>query len=505
MRKGFIYLSLIAVVTACKVGPAYKRPAVVDASLQWKNQIVVDTISHTKKNHSTENKVATVTTTPNTNSSVKVAQRDSGKLDMQWWNLFEDETLNDLIQKAFTNNPNLKTAAYRIMELRGLVGTAKANYYPTISFDPNETKTLLSGNRPSPVGSTALTPLHQTTITMPLDMSYEIDVWGKYRRGVESAKASMMATQADEQVIKLGLAADVASNYFNLCLIDNQIKLYVDALTLRNENVKLTQSQYQAGIASKLDVTQAEIESATVQSQLIDARRNRALAENAIAVLCGMPAMSLQIATHEGLPFVPFIPLEVPSDLLERRPDIVEAEQQIVSANAQVGVAQAAFFPTVKISATSFGYLSSKYDNLFNTQSQNYLGTVGISVPLFTGGRNSSQKKVAEARLKETESAYKQVVQNAFREVQDALANIEYRTQQSEAQQKALVAAHSSADMSKELYKKGLTTYINVIVADRAVLDAENTYIGITGQRLLHAVSLIKAMGGGWNAENLKK
>jgi multidrug efflux system outer membrane protein len=391
------------------------------------------------------------------------------------------------------------------MESRGLVNVAKANFYPIITIDPSVTKNLLSGNRPSQVSNGSLPILTLTTITVPVDMSYELDVWGKFRRGVESTQATMRATEADQQVIKLGLAADVASNYFNLCLLDNQIQLFKDALKLRYDNLNLTRSQYQAGITTKLDVMQAEIEAATVESQLIDSQRNRALAENAIAVLCGIPAMNLKIPVHHGLPNVPFIPLEVPSDLLERRPDIIEAEQQIVSANAQVGVAKAAFLPSVKISAASYGFLSSKFDNLFAQQSNTWIGGVGISIPLFTGGRNTAQKNVAEARLRESESTYKQVVQNAFREVQDALANIEYRAQQSEVQQRTLVSAHSSADMSKELYKKGLTTYINVIVADRSVLDAENTYIGITGQRLLYSISLIKALGGGWQGEVLKK
>jgi len=241
-----------------------------------------------------------------------------------------------------------------------------------------------------------------------------------------------------------------------------------------------------------------------VEAQIIDFRRSRALSENAIAVLCGIPAMNLKIPTHHGLPFVPSIPLEVPSDLLERRPDVVEAEEQMVSANALIGVAQAAFLPSLKITAASYGYLSKTFENLFARQSLTYLEGIGISIPVFTGGRNIAQKDIAVARLGEAQSMYKQVVQNAFREVQDALANIEYRAQQSDVQQKVLVSSHSSADMSKELYKKGLTTYINVIVADRAVLDAETTYIGITGQRLLYSISLIKALGGGWNGTALK-
>lgn len=468
-------------MTAC-VGPRYKRPNVIDDTWTWKNQTIQDTA-----NAKTENHINSIT------------KKDSFKLETQWWLLFGDETLNELIQTAFTNNPTLQTAAYRIMEARGLVTNARSNYYPNLSLDPNMNRNQLSGDRPSSVSTNKLPKLTLTTISVPLDMSYEFDVWGKFRRGVESANANMLASEADHQVVKLGLASDIASNYFNLCLIDNQIQLFTNALKLRNENLNLTRSQYAAGITTKLDVVQAEIEAATVEAQVIDSRRMRALSENAIAVLCGIPAMNLKIAPHSVLPKVPFIPLEVPSDLLQRRPDIVEAEQLVVSANAQIGVAQAAFLPSVKLSAASAGYLSSQFDNLFTKASQTWIGGVGISIPLFTGGRNIAQRNISEARLKESESTYKQVVQNAFREVQDAMANIEYRSQQSDVQRKVLTAAHSTADMSKELYKKGLTTYINVIIADRDLLDAENTFITITGQRLLYSITLIKALGGGWS------
>ncbi len=474
---------LSAVIFSCKVGPSYQRPSVLDDSRSWKNQTLEDT-SFVK----TENPFALE----------QSVGKDSIRIDYQWWKVFEDDTLNQLIDKAFSSNPTLKTAGYRIMESRQLVTTARANYYPVISVDPNINRNQLSANRPSQVSTGSLPALTLTTISVPLDMSYELDVWGKFRRGVESAKANMAVSEADYQVIRLGLTADIATNYFMLRLIDSQIQLFTNALKLRNENLKLTQDQYKAGIITQLDVNQAASEAGIVESQLIDSKRTRALSENAIAILCGIPVMNLAIAPRTGLPTVPLIPLEVPSDLLQRRPDLVEAEQQVISANAQVGIAQAAFFPSVKLSAASAGFLSSKTENLFDRQSQTWIGGVGISIPIFTGGRNTSQKEAAAARLKEAESAYRQVVLNAFREVQDAMVNIQYRSQQSGVQQKLLETARTTSTMSKELYKSGLTTYINVIVADRAVLDAENTYILITGQRLFNSISLIKSLGGGW-------
>ena len=479
------FLSSLFLLAACKVGPRYKRPTIIDESWTWKNKEIQNTTN----------------SLPDNSYNTIVDDKNDTKLQNQWWQLFGDDSLNQLIENAFGNNPSLSVAAFRIMEARGMVENARSYYFPVLTLDPNISRQQLSGNRPSQFSNAKLPELRLTTISVPLDMTYELDVWGKFRRGVEASNANVRASQADFQVIKLNLASDIASNYFMLRLTDNQIQIYTNALKLRQENLKLTNSQYTAGLATKLDVLQAEIEMNDVESDLIDIKRSRAVNENAIAVLCGIPVMNFKISTRTGLPKIPIVPLEVPSDLLQRRPDIVEAEQQLIYANAQIGIADAAFLPSVKLTAASAGFLSSRFDNLFQRQSQTWIGGVGVSIPIFTGGKNVAQKTVVEARLKEAQSTYKQVVLNAFQEVEDALVNIQYRGQQYSIQQKVLYSAHLSADMSKELYKKGLTTYINVITADRAVLDAENTNINITGQRLLYSISLIKALGGGWDGK----
>ena len=486
MRVKLICFLIIFLSAACKVGPSYKTPYVPDHSWNWKNQTIQDTSASPGQPP----------------ASMLDTRTESIALDSKWWHVFSDDTLDQLVQTALDNNPTLKTSAFRILESRGLVSSARSTYYPVLTVDPSISRNQLSGNRPNQFGFSDLPQLTLTTITVPLDMSYELDVWGKFRRSVESAQATLLATQADYQVIRLSLTADVASNYFTLRLLDNQIQLLIAALALRSDNLKLTRSQYEAGLTTKLDVAQAEIEAATVEGQLVEAQRNRALSENAIAVLCGVPVMNFKIIPRTGLPVVPVVPSELPSDLLQRRPDIAEAEQQLIYATAQIGIAQAAFLPSVKLTATSAGFLSSRFENLFDKHSVTWIGGVGISVPLFAGGRNKAQRTIAEARLKETESAYQQVVLNAFREVQDAMANIQYRNQQAAVQERALLSARTSATMSKELYRTGLTTYINVIVADRAVLDSENALIAITGQQLLHSISLIKALGGGWNGRN---
>ena len=483
-------LLILIVVSACHVGPRYTRPAVVDESVSWKNK---DTeIVYPK---------------PDTSTKFNVAPEEhpaSLPLTDTWWTAFDDDTLNQLIENAFVNSPSLKNAALRVMEARGLVSVTRSNYFPVITLDPSISKNQLSGNRPNQFGTTDLPQLTLTTISVPVDVSYELDVWGKFRGAVLVTEANLRSSQADYQVVRLGLASDIASNYFTLRLLDSQIQLYTNAFKLRNDNVLLTNSQYKAGLNSKLDVLQAEIEASTVESQILDAQRTRAMTENTLAVLCGIAAMDFKINPRVGLPKVPVVPSEIPSDLLQRRPDIVSAEEQLVAATAQIGVQQAAFFPSLKLTGGSFGYLSSKFNNLFEQSSQTWLAGVGISIPIFTGGRNIANKKVAEIRFQEAQMSYKQVVLNSFREVEDAMANLKYRTQQSRVQEKALTSAKGSSDMSKALYKTGLTTYLNVIVADRAVLDAENNYIITTGQRLLYSISLIKALGGGWSSVNKK-
>jgi multidrug efflux system outer membrane protein len=473
--RGFFLGILLSILCSCTVGPRYKPVSLADESWKWKKQELTDS----------------------TFNNVQERPKMATKIPDNWWSVFDDDTLNQLVQKALDANPNLRTSLYRIAESRSLLTQAKANYYPILSIDPYANKTQLSGNRPNQISTNSLPSLQLTTIAVPLDLSYEIDVWGKYRNAVRGAQANVQATQADYEVVKLSLASDVASNYMMLRFYDAQIDLFIRSLQLRKENLNLVKEQYKAGLISQLDVSQAEIEMNTVESQLSEAKRNRTGTENAISLLCGSPSTSFAIVPQNALPKTPLIPLEVPSELVQRRPDIVEVEQQLIYANAQIGVANAAFFPSIKLSGSA-GYLSSRIDNLFSTHSTTWLGGVNVSIPIFTGGRNIGAKAAAEARVNETRAMYEQRVLTALKEVQDALINVERRAEQIAIQQRAVQSSQKAAQISKELYKAGLTTYINVVVADRSVLDAQNTLLNVSSQQLLYSVYLIKAMGGGW-------
>jgi multidrug efflux system outer membrane protein len=459
----------------CTVGPKYRRPQVVNTDWTWK-------------------KDPAKTQQP---SNIIYETKDSLQVPKQWWGIFHDDTLNALIEKTFEVSPTLKMAAGRIIEARGNVGIARANFFPLITLDPYANRTQLSGNRPSQIGYNSLPQLVYNTFGVPLDLSYEVDVWGKFRKNQQGAEANLSATRADYEVVKLGLSADIVSNYLMLRLYDNQTVILSRTLDTRKQNYNLAQSAYQSGLNSQLDVAQAEIEMVTVEGQLSDVLRNRALTENALALLIGLPASSFKIAPRTTLPQAPFIPLDIPSDLLRRRPDVAEAEQQLIYANAQVGIAVTNFLPSVKLNGSA-GYLSSRTENIFNRQSVTYLGGVTVNIPLFAGGRNIAARTIAEARVNEAQANYQQKALTAIREVQDAMENIERRTEQIAIQQRALDAANRTAKMSVALYQTGLTTYVNVVLAERSALDAENTLLGVIGQRLLYSVLLVKALGGGW-------
>ncbi len=473
--------SFLLILYACQVGPRYKGVAKLDETLQWKKEALSDSSLR----------------------NVRQATKDTNGMPQDWWTVFEDDTLNELVKKALDVNPNVRTAYYRMMEARALVTQAKANFYPGVSIDPYASKTRLSGNRPNQINTNSLPALQLTTFAIPLDVSYELDVWGKFRQTVRGAEANLEASRADYEVMKLGLASDVVSSYIQLRFYDTQIDLFAQSLRLRKENMDLVMGQFKAGLNSQLDVAQAEIEMTNVESQLSEAKRNRTGMENAISLLCGDLPLQFYVPSRKGLPKTPLVPLEIPSELVKHRPDILEAEQLLINANAQVGVANSYFFPSIKLSGSA-GYLSARLDNLISPNSTTWLGGVNVSIPIFTGGRNTGVRAAAQARVNEFQFQYQQRVLTALREVQDALVNVERRAEQIAIQQRAVQSSQNASQISKELYKAGLTTYVNVVIADRSVLDAQNTLLNVACQRLLYTVYLIKALGGGWEERSGK-
>ena len=414
-----------------------------------------------------------------------------------WWGIYHDEGLNDVEALAFQSNQNLKAAVARVEEARAVARVARADLFPTLSFDPAFIRQRYSPNQNPSFGN-----ITANTFSVPLDLSYEIDLWGRVRRGFESARADAQASLADYYNVLLTLQADVAQNYFALRAIDAEISTVQATVGLRKEQVQLVRSRFEGGIGNELDVARAQTELATTESDAASLAQRRAQFENALAILAGSnPAtFRLPVLTNGTWnPEPPSIPAGLPAELLERRPDVATAERQLAAANARIGVAKAAFFPVLSLTASG-GYLSGDINTLFNWDSRIWSIGPSLSLPIFAGGRNRAGYRRAQAAFEESVARYRQQVLVAFGDVENSLAGIRYLAEQSAAQQRAVASAQRAADLATERYRSGIVSYLEVVDASRDVLQAERSNAQLTGQRLNAAVQLIKALGGGWEA-----
>ncbi len=414
-----------------------------------------------------------------------------------WWAVFGDPDLDDLEARAIQSNQNLKAAVARVEQARATARVARADLFPTLSLDPAYNRQRYSPNQVPNFGS-----LTANTFSVPLDLSYEVDLWGRVRRGFESARADAQASLADYYNLLLTLQADVAQNYFTLRALDAEIATVTATVGLRKEQVRLVRSRFEGGIGNELDVARAETELATTEADAASLGQRRSQLENALAILVGSNPTTFQLpaATNSSWnPEPPSIPAGLPADLLERRPDVAEAERQLAAANARIGVAKAAFFPVVSLTAYG-GYLSGDIQTLFNWDSRVWSIGPSISLPIFAGGRIRANHRRAQAAFEESVARYRQQVLVAFGDVENSLAGIRYLAEQSAAQQRAVANARRAASLAAERYQSGIVSYLEVVDANREVLQAERGNDQLAGQRLNATVQLIKALGGGWNA-----
>ncbi|HAV63090.1 MAG TPA: hydrophobe/amphiphile efflux-1 family RND transporter, partial [Verrucomicrobiales bacterium] len=343
-----------------------------------------------------------------------------------------------------------------------------------------------------------------STLHVPLDLSYEVDLWGRVRRGFESAQADAAASVAAFHNVSLTLQADVAQNYFALRALDAEIAVVNRTIALRTEQVGIVSNRFDSGLGTELDVARAGTELATAEAELATLRLRRVELENAIAILVGEAPADFRIepATDglgDGSAKTPVIPAGLPSDLLERRPDIAEAERQLAAENARIGIAKAAFFPVVRLTGSG-GFLSADVESLFNWESRVWSIGPSLSLPLFAGGRNKAGLERARARYEESVARYRQRVLVAFGEVENALAGIHLLGEQAAAQERALQQARRARDLALEGFNVGITGYLDVIDADRAALQNQRASLQLEGQRFIATVQLIKTLGGGWEA-----
>jgi len=419
-----------------------------------------------------------------------------------WWEIFGDETLNDLQRGATEANQELKAAVARVDQARATARVARSELLPTLDANPAWRRERYSPNQDPSFGD-----ITANTFRAPLDLSYEIDLWGRVRRGFEGARADAQASLAAFHNVLLTLHADVAQNYFAFRALDAEIATVNSTVGLRKEQLQLVRSRFEGGIGNELDVARAETELASTEAEAASLARRRAELENALAVLVGENPATFQLAALAEAnlkwnPQPPTIPAGLPADLLERRPDVATAERQLAAANARIGVAKAAFFPVLRLTGSG-GYLSGEIDDLFNWDSRVWSIGPSLSLPIFAGGRNKANYRRSQSVYEESVANYRQRILVAFGEVENSLAGIRHLGDQAAAQQRAVTSARRAAELAGERYRAGIVSYLEVVDANRATLQTERILAQLAGQRLVASVQLVKALGGGWSEEQL--
>jgi multidrug efflux system outer membrane protein len=419
-----------------------------------------------------------------------------------WWEIFGDQTLNELENEAAAANQELKAAMARVEQARATARVARSELFPSINADPSYTRQRYSPNQVPSFGS-----ITANTWSVPLDLSYEIDLWGRVRRSFENARAEAQGALASFQNVLLTLQADVARDYFLLRALDAELATVNGTVELRREQVRLVRSRFEGGIGNELDVARAETELATTEADAASLGQQRAELENALAILVGANPSTFRLAALANAgstwkPQPPAIPAGLPADLLERRPDVAEAERQLAAANARIGVAQAAFFPAVRLTGSG-GYLSGDVETLFNWESRVWSIGPSISLPIFAGGRNRANLEHSRAAYEESVATYRQRILVAFGDVENSLSGIQQLALQAEAQARAVANSRRAAELASDRYRSGIVSYLEVVDANREWLQAERSLALLTGQRLAMSVQLIKALGGGWTEREL--
>ena len=432
---------------------------------------------------------------PVTNTNWKEAQPSEHIQRGNWWQLFGDEQLNKLENQAMAANQNLQAATARLKQSRALHDDARAGLFPQLDASLGASRA-----RPSPVSQGLPDNAHVapgTSYTARLGIAYELDVFGRVAATVNAAEAERQKGEALFFSVQLALQADVAQTYFQIRELDAEQAHYAGTVELRSQTLKLVQRRYEEGDISELDLARARSELATAQSEAFGIARARANAEHALALLTGLaPAdFSLKALPLQGLDLV--IPAGMPSALLERRPDIAAAERAMAAANARMGVARSAFFPRFDLTG-SLGHESASLGDLFNWSTRSFLIGPLLSMPVFDGGRRQAGINKAEAMYEEEVANYRQTVLNAFREVEDSLAELRILTQQIKSQDMALQSSERAATLSHIQYREGSVSFLNVIDADRNVLQQRRQAAQLDGARAKATVSLIRALGGGW-------
>jgi NodT family efflux transporter outer membrane factor (OMF) lipoprotein len=429
----------------------------------------------------------------------KTAQPSDQIARGKWWEIYQDAQLNALEERINVSNENLKAAEAQFQQARALVKFNRAAYYPTVTAGASGEREHLSSHRPLVPPSTET---NGTDLVIPVDVSYEADVFGRIRHTVEAGRANAQASAGDLEAVRLSLHAELAFDYFEMRTLDAEEQLLLSSVTSFERALDLTQSRYKGGVASAVDVAQAQTQLENTRTQAIDVLIQRSQNEHAIATLIGQPASTFtaQIMAWNAPP--PAIPPGLPSELLERRPDIAAAERRVAAANAQVGVARAAYFPIFTLTGSG-GLESTAITTLIQGPSGFLTAGAAAAVTAFDGGRRRAVTEQARAAYDESVANYRETVLTAFQEVEDNLAALRILNDEAAAEQAAVAAAEHSVELSTNRYKGGVSSYLEVTTAQSTALADERAAVDILRRRMTASVSLIKALGGGWNSTNM--
>jgi len=421
-----------------------------------------------------------------------------------WWQIFHDAELDRLEQELLQANQSLVAAQDRLSQARALARVASAAYFPTLSADPNGQRQRISGNRPVLGSTTATAPVTQNVFTIPFSVSYELDLFGRVRRNLEAANASLQGSAADLENVRLVLSAELAADYFNLRELDREAGVVRESVEIQQKGLDLVNHRHEGGVANGLEVAQqaALLDSTATQLSLV--LQQRAQFEHAIAVLTGKSASVFNVveAPFDAAP--PAIPTGVPSEILERRPDVATSERQMAFENAQVGLATAAFYPHITLSGTG-GWESRDIATLVSAPSAFWSLGGDILQPIFNGGRNRANLAASRAAYDESVANYRESVLVAFQQVEDGLSGLALLDQAAKTQQTAVADSRRALDIANSRYVGGVTTYLDVITAQSTLLSNERLATQLLGQQMVTSVFLVKALGGAWDASEIQR
>ncbi len=478
-------------LAGCTVGPDYVRPE-IDAPADWR----AVPGKNAEKGAAPRSEAAN-----GTNNAKNDAAKEDVFIDyanLVWWKEFGDPVLDGLIVEGLQNNRDIKIAAARVSEAAGYLGTTRAQFFPQIGIGADAARTRATERGPTPVlpGQSPIYKLYDASVSL----SWEIDLFGRIRRATEAGEAQLQASEEARRGMALSIAATVAETYFNLLDADRELQISIETLRAREEAMRIFELRYKGGVVSELEVSQVRSELENARAAVPTLEQRVAQTENALSSLLGrIPGPDSYIPRGKRLDQVllPQIPPGMPSALLERRPDLRQSEQQLIAANANIGVAKAAYFPTITLTAL-FGGSSTVLSKLFTGPARVWSYGGNLLMPIFTAGAIAGQVQVAEAQQQQALEGYKKSIENAFREVNDGLVASVKTQETTAARTRQAVALADYARVAQQRYENGYTSYLEVLDAERNLFSVQLTEAQTRGAALISLVELYKALGGGW-------